>query len=71
MKLGDFTKLYVDENGSHRLSVWESEVVTGRWLGLFPVYTLPKEYAEREIVKFSICEEEPHDGYPCLWVVIK
>ena len=72
MKLADFMKMYVDKNGTHRVSVCELEVETGRWLGLFPVYALPKEYAEREIKKFGICDDEdPYDKYPCLWTVIE
>lgn len=72
MKLADFMKMYVDKNGTHRVSVWELEVETGRWLGLFPVDKIPKEYADREVDRFSVCDDyDPYDNFPSIWVVIK
>ena len=72
MTLGDFMKLYADKNGTHRVSLWELEVETGRWLGLFPVDRIPKDYADREVKKFSVCDDEdPRDSFPCLWIVVK
>lgn len=72
MKLVDFIKLYADKNESHCVSLWELEVKTGRWLGLLPVNRIPKEYADREIEKFSVCDDNDlYDDRPIIWIVIK
>lgn len=53
-----------------RVSLWECEVCTGRWLGQFPVDAIPEEYQKRLVKSFEL-EGKDEELYDYIYVTVE
>lgn len=64
------TMMWKHSSPFDRISLWEGESGTGRWLGMFPADAIPDEHKKR-IVKCFETEGKDDDYYDFICITVE